>query len=156
MPGILSAIDEMDGDVRGLSFFAEELVGCVLDHVEFEDCTFESCSFSELQAQRLSFDRCTFDGCDFSNARLAKSYWRDCTLRESRLVGCDLHQSYWVRNTLKECACAYVNFAESKLEQMSFRAQSLVSEKMVLSKTKNQPYNLQTTTARHGSRAVII
>ena len=76
MPGILSAIDEMDGDVRGLSFFAEELVGCVLDHVEFEDCTFESCSFSELQAQRLSFDRCTFDGCEFSNARLAKSYCR--------------------------------------------------------------------------------
>ena len=122
MSELLDAIEEADGDVRDLSFYAEDLAGCLLGHVEFEDCTFESCSFSELQAQRLSFDRCTFVSCDFSNARIPKSYWRDCIVRESRLVGCDMHQSYFVRDTFVDCACSYVNLTEGKLEQVRLQS----------------------------------
>lgn len=120
MSEILAAIEETDGDVRELSFFEEDLSALTLGHVEFEDCVFEGCAFSELRANRISFDRCTFVSCDFSNARLATSYWRDCRVKESRLVGCDLHQSYFVRDGFTNCVCSYANFAESKLEQVSF------------------------------------
>lgn len=120
MSEILEAIDETDGDVRGLSFFDEDLSARTLGHVEFEDCVFESCSFAEMRANRITFDRCTFASCDFSNARLPISFWRDCRVRESRLVGCDLHQSYFVRDVFADCACSYANFTESKLEQVHF------------------------------------
>jgi uncharacterized protein YjbI with pentapeptide repeats len=51
---------------------------------------------------------------------MATSYWRDCQFDGSRLVGCDLHHSYFVRDTLRDCACAYLNLTESKLEQVRF------------------------------------
>ena len=34
-------------------------------------------------------------------------------------MGCDLHGSFFVRDTFRDCACAYVNLAESKLEQVT-------------------------------------
>ena len=113
MSELLDIIATAEGDVRGQSFFGEDLSSLQLAHVEFEDCVFESCSFANLIAERISFDRCTFESCDFSNARLPKSYWRDCRAKDSRLVGCDLHQSYfvrdafdWSRRALRNATCA--------------------------------------------------
>ena len=49
MTDLWDAIDETDGDVREQSFFGEDLSAVSLGHVEFEDCTFESCSFADLR-----------------------------------------------------------------------------------------------------------
>jgi uncharacterized protein YjbI with pentapeptide repeats len=122
MSELLEAVTQTEGDVRGLSFFDEDLYGQRVGHVEFEDCTFESCSFADLRADRIVFDRCTFIGCDFSNARMATSYWRDCRIVESRLVGCDLHQGIMVRVSMRDSICSYVNLTEGKLEQVSLQA----------------------------------
>lgn len=121
MSNIVEIIESADGEVCEQAFYDEDLSCLELGHVEFEDCSFECCTFAELKAMRITFDRCSFDGCDFSNARLPVSYWRDCRMRESRLVGCDLHQSYFVRDTLVSCACSYLNLAESKLEQVTLQ-----------------------------------
>ncbi len=118
---LLEVIDASDGEVQDLTFADEDLSGVPIGRVEFEGCAFERCSFAELQAERLSFDRCAFVECDFTNARIAVSFWRDCRLRDSRLVGCDLHGSFLVRTRFDSCVCAYVNFAESKLEQVTFQ-----------------------------------
>lgn len=120
MSELLEAVALTDGDVREHAFFGEDLYAQRLGHVEFEDCTFESCSFADLHAERVCFDRCTFVSCDFSNARMVTSYWRDCRISESRLVGCDLHQSCFVRVAVRGSVCSYANLNESKLEQTTF------------------------------------
>ena len=120
MATLWEIIDDGADEVCERSFFGEDLSCANLGHVEFEDCSFDGCSFAELKAARITFDRCTFESCDFSNARMATSYWRDCQFGGSRLVGCDLHHSYFVRDSLRDCACAYLNLTESKLEQVRF------------------------------------
>lgn len=121
MSRLLDAIDACDAEVHDLTFDEEDVSCLALGHVEFEDCTFVGCSFAETHADRISFERCTFEGCDFSNAQLPVSFWRDDIIRDSRLVGCNLMRGHWVRSSLEGCACSFVNFAESKVEQLSLR-----------------------------------
>ena len=73
MSELLDAIAASDdGTVRGQTFEAEDLVGCDLGRVEFEDCRFEGCLFADVRAQRISFERCDLVECDLSNARLPR------------------------------------------------------------------------------------
>lgn len=66
-----------------------ELGGEELGALDFQDCRFVGCDFSEGRWHGIRFLDCEFEGCDLSNLRLAGARFSDVTFRTCKLVGVD-------------------------------------------------------------------
>ena len=128
MSALLAALEEGEGVVTGQVFTDEDLsaLGVAdLGHVEFEETSFERCTFTQIAMHRASFSGCRLHECDLTGASLRNSYWRACRLEDCRAVGADFWQSYVGGSLVAGGNFSYTNFAESKFEKLTMRGVDL-------------------------------
>ena len=93
----------------------------------FEDCTFEHCSFSKTNLSNIIFSECTFIGCDFSIAALAKTVLRGACFKECKLLGLHFEQcnNFIFTVDFENCILDLSCFYKLSLKKTRFRKCSL-------------------------------
>lgn len=71
--------------------------GDVISGVEFEDCTFVRCDFSDASFAKCRFISCSFSECDFNHAHLASSRFSDVEFQYCRMVSVNWAEAEWPR-----------------------------------------------------------
>lgn len=64
------------------TFINSEFYCTLLDHLDFNNCTFDGCLFSNIRAESIMFVRCTFVNCVFANADMPFTKFRECEFKE--------------------------------------------------------------------------
>ncbi|MCM4167531.1 hypothetical protein KCTC52924_00970 [Arenibacter antarcticus] len=127
----------MDQTYKGIDYTINKL-----PKGEYENCVFESCSFSKADIANVSFMECTFIECDLSNVHLKntaikESEFENCKmlgvrfdhcnpfLLSFKFVGCTLNLSSFHKLTLKNmvfsnCKLHQADFSESDLSNAKF------------------------------------
>jgi len=85
----------------GLDCFAEDfkkvnLNGKIIKNVEFEECTFISCNFSETLFCSSRFIDCRFENCNLSVMKLTSSMLSGCEFISSKMIGIDWTMCDWL------------------------------------------------------------
>jgi uncharacterized protein YjbI with pentapeptide repeats len=88
--------------------------------VEYENCTFKGCTFTDLSG--ISLSDCTFELCNLSNAKMNLVSLKDCTFKESKLMGVNFSRTkdFGFAASFHSCNLAYVSFDRKKLNRSSF------------------------------------
>ena len=66
-----------------------------LDAIEFEDCTFKECNFSDAIFSQCKFIDCTFIKCNLSLVKIAYSQFTDITFEGCKVIGIDWTKASW-------------------------------------------------------------
>ncbi len=97
-----------------------------LDHptsdVEFEDCVFEGCSFSQGDFTDTKFINCTFHNCDLSGTKLIRTSFQDVKFTNCKMMGlifdgCD---AFGLSFQFENCQLAYSSFFKLKIKRTYF------------------------------------
>lgn len=110
---------------------------------EYENCTFNNCSFTEADLLSIVFEECVFENCDFSNAKIAHTAFKEVKFINCKLIGlhfencnqlllsldfdnCQLNFSSFYQLNIKEtnfkkCELKDVDFTETNLSESVFK-----------------------------------
>jgi fluoroquinolone resistance protein len=105
-------------------FTAIEGNGEQLTHLEFEDCTFIKCDFSDGEIRECRFINCSFIDCNMSNVKVARSKFMEVSFERCKMVGIDWSRAYWPSvasfEAVKFSACliSYSSFYGLELQEI--------------------------------------
>lgn len=114
------------------SYDFEEFTGINLDgedveYVEFEECTFNKCDFSNSMLLGCVFRNCTFEDCDLSLTKVDNSVFKGVSFQNSKLIGINWAMASWGKRDLHQllksvdfydCILNYSNFFGLELENI--------------------------------------
>jgi len=87
--------------------------------VEFYECKFKSCNFSEHDMSNSKFFDCTFENCNLANSKLITARIRDCEFYACKLMGvCFNNDSLAFFANFHECDLRYVEFSGLKIKNI--------------------------------------
>lgn len=91
---------------------------------EYEQCTFESCNFSEADLSGCVFLECTFAGCNLSLAKLGNTAFREVRFTDCKMLGLRFDQCNKFLFDIKtdRCNCNNASFFQVKLVKATFRS----------------------------------
>lgn len=103
--------------IAGINFSDKEIAR------EYENCTFEKCSFQNVDLSNTKFIECTFDNCDLSMAKTNNVLFRDIQFNSCKVVGvifgdCD---KLLMAMDFKECQMNLVSFFQLSLKNTMFK-----------------------------------
>lgn len=114
------------------SYEAEDFTGINLGGedlrtIEFEECTFSKCNFSNSLLLGCEFRGCTFEDCDLSLVKVDHSVFKGVTFKNSKLIGINWPMASWGKKELYQllksvdfydCIMNYSNFFGLDLENI--------------------------------------
>ena len=114
------------------NYDAEEFVGIDLDgeeirDVEFNECTFSKCDFSNSSLISCAFRGCTFDDCDLSLSKVNGSVFKGVKFKNSKLIGVNWTLASWGKRDFHQllksihfdnCIMNYSNFFGLELDNI--------------------------------------
>jgi uncharacterized protein YjbI with pentapeptide repeats len=94
---------------------------------EYDNCTFDSCNFSEADLSSSSFSDCTFTECNFAMAKISHTGFRDVTFKSCKLLGlhfehCD---AFLFAAHFQNCTLNLASFYRMKIRKMKFESCSM-------------------------------
>lgn len=96
-------------------------------NVEFEQCTFIHCDFSDGGFASCKFVDCTFTHCNFSNAGLGNSQLKGVSFVDCKLMGVNFGEcsDFLFSVGFKGCMLDYASFTRKKMMKTVFSDSSL-------------------------------
>lgn len=70
-------------------------VGKEMNNIEFDDCTFEGCNFSEAIFKKCKFLDCTFTRCNLSVIKVPQSKFTNVVFEDCKVIGVDWTLAFW-------------------------------------------------------------
>ena len=122
----MSVFEGTEKEYIGLEFDNINACGQVISGIEFEDCSFNSCNFTEVQFRNCKFIDCRFNKCNLSLVKVDHTKFSDVSFYESKLLGVDWTKAYWRGINLH----ASLSFAECVLNTSSFYGLNLPAMKI--------------------------
>ena len=95
---------------------------------EYENCTFDSCSFSRSDLTNISFMECTFMGCDLSNAQFKNTSIKETVFENCKMLGLrfDHCNPFLLSFKFKGCTLNLSSFYKVKLKNSTFNDCKLI------------------------------
>ena len=109
---IESAVREEE-DLRGLHFIGADILVRPARALEFHDCLFENCRFTENHADKLIFVDTRFEDCDLSNCNMNGSIMQRASFYRCRATGLILSRSTANNLLISDCICRYLNLCSA-------------------------------------------
>ncbi|MBW3544545.1 MAG: pentapeptide repeat-containing protein, partial [Bacteroidetes bacterium] len=103
--------------------------GKVVQHREFEKCSFKACDFSESNFSHNRFTSCTFTGCNMGLIKLRHTTLDGVFFKDCKLIGVNFHECADLLFSLQldGCLADYASFANKKMSKTLFKNSSLKS-----------------------------
>ena len=95
--------------------------------IEYENCSFEQCKFSDLNLRGASFENCTFKRCDLSNLKVTGVPFRQVSFEDCKMLGIHFHASnpFLLEFSFNSCQMDYCSFYSLKIKKTKFIASKL-------------------------------
>ena len=106
------------------NFKALSLSNQTLYTIEFEDCTFTECNFSDAKFDQCKFIDCTFTKCNLSLVKIAYSQFNDVSFENSKVIGVDWTKASWPNLALfspikfEQCIISDCSFFALELKEL--------------------------------------
>ncbi|MGY4537969.1 fluoroquinolone resistance protein [Mucilaginibacter sp. UYNi724] len=103
------------------------LTGAVVNHKEFQSCTFRNCDFSNSNFGRNKFLDCTFEECNLSMMQFDSSTLNDIAFKGCKIMGVNFSKSedFLFGVGFDNCILDYASFAGKKMVKTKFKRSSL-------------------------------
>lgn len=120
LPAMVVEAIEQGEDLRGMRFCDERLDFAEGQALDIVGCTFERCTFGELDLKRISFVDCIFEKCEWSNVRLTSAAFQRVRFSNCRMTGLEFLRGALMNVCFDECMMDYVSLSETKLDRVAF------------------------------------
>lgn len=102
------------------SYLSLDFSATKLPDTDFEHCLFKGCTFTDISG--INFSDCEFELCNFSNAKAGATGIKDCRFTESKLMGVNFSRTkdFGFAAHFKGCNLSYASFDKKKLFKSSF------------------------------------
>lgn len=103
------------------------LNGSVINHKEFQSCTFRNCDFSSSNLSRNKFLDCLFEECNLSMLQLDGSTLNDVNFKGCKIMGVNFSkgEDFLFGVGFENCILDYASFAGKKMVKTKFKRSSL-------------------------------
>ena len=126
-------------DYQDESFTA---IGFPMPGIEFYDCKFKTCNFSEQDLQGTKFFECTFENCNLANCNLTLTTFKDCNFHASKLMGvCFNPGNFAFFANFHDCDLRYVEFSALKIKNILIENCNCAGAKFMATDLKNAKLN---------------
>lgn len=95
------------------------------ERLVFDNCLFKDVSFATGKWRGVEFVDCRFERCDFSNAHLENATLHRCEFVNSKLTGTELSNAKIGHILIDDCDVRYANFNFSTLKEVEFANSSI-------------------------------
>ncbi len=140
------------------TFRGQEFGDIELTKLEFYDCTFLKCRFTETILNQCRLYECTFRECDINQIRVTDSSFREVRFERSQVIAVNWAEAAWAKEgllnsihftdrcvlnystfiglklhdlQLSDCIARHVDFAEADLTNANFRGTDLTDTRFL-------------------------
>ncbi|MCK0190964.1 pentapeptide repeat-containing protein [Arenibacter sp. F20364] len=113
-----------DRSFKGMDFTTKRL-----EKGEYENCVFDSCSFSKGDISNIAFMECIFTDCDLSNVNLKNTTFKEVVFKRSKLLGIhfDHCNDFLLSFNFHDCTLDLSSFYKLKLKNTIFNNCKMIS-----------------------------
>ena len=110
-----------DTEVEGYKFIDQVIVDHKLDKVDFHQCIFQNCTFTECHFEKIYFLDVVFKHCNFSNIDMNDSTFKRVVFDACKLTGTNFSDGVIDHAHFTSCSAQYANLTNMKIENALFK-----------------------------------